>query len=448
VFTFDANVIPDDYIPRPHQNMNFTHLFRRLLIAVFYCIAGVAAVSGQIIIGSASGSTTALGPTPTSDFYNSGPRPAAPLATIASALANTAPLWQRGPVLVRPHFSHEVTHGTGLFRALGSNEKMTMQTLSPGVLIEAGTRASADYTLTRKWYSSRSLSDSTDHNTWLRGGMTTDDWKFGLSGNYGTNTNILTETGGQTREEIYATSAEISHRLGQKSELEVNGGHLANSSHSLAEVPIWPDSEWVLWTASAGLHYHLSPTLSFALGLASGYDKIESSPDMKHHRPFIKIRWQPTKKLSLAAEIGMERRCILTKMRQRETNSVYDVALSYNPLEPTRLTLSAARNVSPSYFSGESTQTDSWSVGLEQRFLKRIFFSAGISQNRREYDALTQIISQSRGDRFDSYNLRISTAILRNGTVAVFHQHSRNRSTLASYRYESDQIGAAFTYRL
>ena len=125
--------------------MNSLASLRPALLAAVSLAFAVAA-HAQVIIGSASGSTAALGPTPTpTGFYDSGKPPAAPLSSVHSALAQPGPLWQRGSLSARPHASYDVVYGTGILRLPGTeDEKVTLQTFSPGILFEAGKHLTFD----------------------------------------------------------------------------------------------------------------------------------------------------------------------------------------------------------------------------------------------------------------------------------------------------------------
>jgi len=420
---------------------------RKVLISAFVLSGLVSAARGQVVIGPPSGSAAALGPTTSSASYTQGPAPKAPLSSIASALAKPDALWQFGALAVRPHASYSLVHGTGILRSPGSDETTTLQTFSPGLLLEAGNRAAADYTVTRKWYSTKKLSDSTDHSGWIRGGWIYDEWKLALTGNYGTDTSVLSETGGQTKDETYATSADIAYQLGRRSELELKLGHSDRSANAVTRTPTWQGSHWVLWTADARLRYHVSADLSFAAGFGAGYDEVKSSPDMKHTRQMIEVLWKPTKRISFSGEVGVERRRTLSNPARTENNGFFSATASYSPFEATRVTASAGRSVSPSYFSGLTTQTDTWSAGFEQRLLTKLFLSANVSQSKNNYDSSTGRATPNRDDRYAAYSVRLSTTILRKGTVSVYYQQSRNRSSQALYQYDSDQVGASVTYR-
>jgi hypothetical protein len=268
-----------------------------------------------------------------------------------------------------------------------------------------------------------------------------------VAGTYGTDTSVLAETGGQTKDESYATSADLGYQLGRRSEIELKLGHMDRSAKAVTRTPGWLGSAWVLWTADMRLRYHVSADLNFAVGFGSGYDEIKDSPDMKHTQQMVEVEWKPTKKIRFSGEVGVEQRRTLSQPAREENNGFYGVTGSYTPLEATRLTVGAGRNVSPSYFSGLTTQTERWNAGVEQRLLTKLFLSANVSQSKNRYDSSSARVLVNRDDRYDAYSVRLSTTFLRKGTVGVYYQQSRNRSSQVAYRYDSDQVGTTVTYR-
>jgi hypothetical protein len=297
-------------------------------------------------------------------------------------------------------------------------------------------------------YSNESLDDETDHELRLEAGLTRDAWKFGLSGTYGTDTNILVETGGQTREENYSTTGTVSYQMGRRSELEVVFSHTDRTAEPTASSPAWEGSEWVLWNVSTWLRRHFSKNLNVAVGVGAGYDEIGDGPDMSTVQPQLQINWKPTQKISFSAEGGRESRRVRSTRPRNQDNTRYNASLTYQPFSTTSFSVGANRSVNPSYLSLETAQSEGWNVGFQQRFLSRLFFSINKSQNKAKYDSTTTplIATSSRDDRYDSINVRLSTPIFGKGSIAIFHQRSRNRSNDIKYDFTSEQFGGQFSY--
>ncbi len=265
------------------------------LFATVIFAAAVIAARGQAVIGSSGAMPSTAG----NGISGFGVSQIQPFSNIASALAKPGPLWQAGPVGVRPHLSYEVVHGTGIRRILGlAPEVLTLQTFSLGIDVDLGRSTTADYTLSRKMYSGPHYADTTDHNALLQTGATYDVWKVSFSGTYGSNSYASVETGGQTHDERYDVAGTISYQLGRRTELELDFNHLDLSSKPIAGSAVWTGTDYELWIGSAWLRYHFSKDLKIAGGSRWGYDEIKNAPDMSHVEPQIQIAWKPTQKIS------------------------------------------------------------------------------------------------------------------------------------------------------
>lgn len=340
--------------------------------------------------------------------------------------------------------SYDLVYGTGLLRIPGSQEKTTVQTVKPGLLLEFGSRSNADYTLSRTIYRSSRLSDTTDHNFSAKTGVAHDAMKVGLSGAYGTTTTILVETGGQTRDETYSTAGNIVYNLGSHSDIEADFSHTFRSATPVADTPTWRGSDWTLWASSVWLKYFVSKRLSFAAGLIGGYDEIKDAPDMSHVEPQLQVAWRPTKKLSLSMEGGVEFRRSRAVDSQTQKNGRYRGLLSYSPVPTTTLSVGASRSIDPSYFGGQTTLSSGWNMGLQQRLFSKLSFSANASHRKSNF--LSRASASTRNDRYDSYNLALSTRVLGRGSIGLFYQRTKNRSDSLIYMFTSEQVGGNLSY--
>ncbi len=123
--------------------------------------------------------------------------------------------------------------------------------------------------------------------------------------------------------------------------------------------------------------------------------------------------------VTVSGTVGLERRRTLSNPARDQKNRLYNGSLSYRPFEATTLSVSAGRDVQPSYYSGQTTLTDSWSARFEQRLLQRLFLSTSFSQSKNDYDSTTGAATPERDDKYDTFEVRLSTAIFRRRGVAA-----------------------------
>lgn len=420
--------------------MNITRFLRIALLSGL-CLAGTSgAICAEGVLA-----TSRIPATSGSGYPASRLNQTTPLSSITSAFSNPGPMWEFGAIAIRPHMSYDLVYGSGLLRVPGAEEKTTVQTLKPGLLLEFGSRTNADYTLSRTIYRSRGLADSTDHSFSAKTGVAHDTMKIALAGAYGTTTTILAETGGQTRDETYSTSGTFAHALGSRSEIETDLSHIVRSAAPVTDSPSWRGSDWTLWSTSTWLKYSLSKKLSTAAGFAAGYDEIKDAPDMSHVEPQVQVAWRPTNKIALTAESGLELRRSRATVSHTQKNGRYRALLSYSPIPTTTLSVGASRSIEPSYFGGETSLTSGWNASVQQRLLSKLSFSANVSQRKSTYVSSSSAIS-TRNDRYDSYNLALSLRVLSRGSIGLFYQRSKNHSSTAAYEFTSEQVGGNVAY--
>ncbi len=93
------------------------------------------------------------------------------------------------------------------------------------------------------------------------------------------------------------------------------------------------------------------------------------------------------------------------------------------------------------------TRNSSVGASLQQRFLGRFFLNVGFQHGTSNYLSSAPGVVAGRDDTFNSINLRLSTALLGRGTVAVTYQHSQNSSNTEGYRLTSSQYGVELAWR-
>lgn len=421
--------------------MNWHAILIRTVVLFVSCLGST---HGQAVIGIRPG-TTAWGP-PTASIAPSGRGQTAPLSSIKSAIVKQGPLAQWGPIAVRPHISYSMLYGDGILRVPGEPENTTIQTLSSGVALEIGAHIQFGYTISRTVYSSRFFEDSTDHNASLSAGGTSGDWRFGISQSYGLNSPTLVETGEQTAERSFSTSGDLGYQISQRSSVDFSLNHKLRRANPVAEATTWTGSDWQQWSSTTWFRYAISPTLRFSAGLGAGYDDIEASADMSYTQPQVQVTWIPTAKISVSGDVGVERRKPRTSNAKIQENTIYSASIGYQLFDTTSLSYSTSQNVSTSYFANQTVKGESWSLGLQQRIMSRVFGTSSYTRGRSHYVPTLDIPFIQRDDRFESFGLSLSTQVLLRGNVSVSYSRSRNLSNNQGFEFTSNQYGLAFAY--
>ena len=361
------------------------------------------------------------------------PREAAP-----SASAETLPL-QWGLVSLRPYLNYRLLYGDGIQSGPGQQQTTTINAISPGLLFGIGDHWTLDYMATKTFYSNRAFQDTLDHSLQLKGGTTFEDWVFGLSGSYSSSTQPLVETGVQTKQTTWSTTASVGYHLNSRLFLDTSVTHNDQSAEAFTSSREWSTSDW--------LHYQITPQFDTAIGFGAGKVDVSAGSDMTYTRPQAQIGWRPTSKLSLNLQGGIENRKFLSGGASDLRTPTYGASIQYQPVDTTAFTFGASQTVAPSYFTSQIIKSTGWTAAFEQRLLQYFHLGVGLGHQKNTYLSTAGIVTAGRDDDSDSFNARLSTTILRNVSIAALYQRSRNSSNLAGYGYTSSQVGLEVGWR-
>ena len=93
------------------------------------------------------------------------------------------------------------------------------------------------------------------------------------------------------------------------------------------------------------------------------------------------------------------------------------------------------------------TESNGYNLGFSQRLLGHYLLSLGYSQSKSSYVATSASALGGRSDRVRSFDARLSTTLLRRGTVAILYRNGDNSSNTAGYGYKTEQYGFELGYR-
>jgi hypothetical protein len=364
-------------------------------------------------------------------------QPAAPFPNVPPE----APLLQWGPVELRPHFLYRFLEGNGIQSGPSNATTTAVHTVSPGLLLAVGSHLTLDYTPTWTIYSSRQFRDSLDHNAMLLWGNAYENWIFGVSQSYVSDSPELIETAQQTKEQTYATQLSASHSLSRNTSMELN------VSQTIRDVPQFTSSKE--WNTLDWLDYQFWPGLSAGPGIGVGYVDVDKGADQLYEQLQGRIRWRATDKFSFEFHGGGEDRQFRTDGIDDRISPVFGALMRYVPFEMTTLTLNANRSISPSYSTNQFTESTGVTGAVTQRFFKRLYLSleGGYLNSRYLTSAAATTAGRTRQDQSYSLSVRLSTKFLKRGTIAIFYQYSDNISNQPGYGYTSNQGGVEVGYR-
>jgi hypothetical protein len=371
-----------------------------------------------------------------------------PAAAFLNMLEGINP-YQWGPVSFRPSVSYSFLYGTGIQSSPGNQQASVVQTVSPNFSFLVGSHWTLNYSPSWTFYSSSQFQNSLNHTAALSWGTSYEDWVLGFSQGYSRSDTPSIETGAQTEQETYSTAINASYQLNTKMSLDMglsqnlsyvgNGGSSTNRFGNLANSKAWSTMEWLNW--------QFWPRLNAGIGVGGGYIIQDGGPDSINEQYQARVNWRATDKISFQVSGGLEDQQYLSGGASALVTPIFGATIQYQPFEQTRLSLSANRSVSPSYYQSQNTETTSLTASLSQRLLQK--FNLGLSggYSTVKYVATTSGASTGRTDNTYSFSANLSHSFTKRGTISASYSYSENRSGATGFSFSSNQIGVQVGYQ-
>ena len=351
----------------------------------------------------------------------------------------SAPLFQWGPVGLSPEATYELLYTDGILAGPGRPASTTLQSFSPGVLFQLGTNWTLEYVPTWEVYSNPLFHDTVDHSVRLDGKAVYEDWTVRLSQTYLRSSDPLVETGRQTPQQIYATALRSTYGYGARTLLELGLDQNIRLSSAAPDFYEWSTQDW--------LHFLISPRVDTAIGPGAGYVRVDPGVDMSYFRPEARLTWQAADKLSLDLQGGVESRKFINSASGNLTSSVYSATADYRLTDTTDLTAQADRDVEIAYAPNQITEVGRYTAGLRQRLLQHFYLGASAGWQKSDYIAIGGVRTDVRHDRAGTYQLSLSTFLLRHLNASLQYSHIRNDSDIPGFGIASNQYGLVLGYK-
>ena len=355
-------------------------------------------------------------------------------------------------IVFRPHVDYSLQYATGVQSAPGNAQGTVVNQLTPGMKVDLGKYWSIDYSPTLRYYSSSQLTDEFDYTASLVGNTSFGDWDFSLSQNASSSSAPLAETGTQTDEEDYTTSATATYLFNEAITLDTtvsqNLDYVTNP-YGYTNSPTAQGSQATrTWTIQESLNYQVWPRLTFSLIPSGGYVNADAVANQTFEEVSGQIRWRATDKISLKLSGGFEDQQFLAQGYSDSLNPVFSASIQYQPFPVTEITLTASRTVNASsyYILAQNSEDTLVSLDLNQRLLKK--FNADLTFTYTSEDYTVSLLNRSgnRTDNMYSFNARLSHPFCRRGTWSLIYQYSENQSTVGGLGYNNTMVGAELNY--
>jgi hypothetical protein len=340
---------------------------------------------------------------------------------------------------LRPHPYYQFLYADGLLSSAGQAAHSTVQTISPGALLQVGQHWTLDYSPAWTIYSNKQFSDSFGQTVSLMGGTSYNDWLLGLVQSYSKIDELSSVTASQTSTETFTTALNGTYTMNSKMSLDLAAYQNLVSADQFSSYDEWSTLNW--------LNYQFWPRLNAGLGAGGGYNNVSAGSDMTFQQVQGRVNWRAADKISFQLHGGVEIRQFLSGGASPLVNPVFDATIQYLPFEQTRISVTAQRVVAASILESQVTETTGVNAGVNQRLLGEFFLDLTGGYQLVKYVSSANTPGPSREDDVYSFNARLSRAFLKRGTIAVLYQFSKDNSSLPGYSFTSHQVGCEISFR-
>ena len=362
-----------------------------------------------------------------------------PTMPAGKGIGATGPVgYQWGPFAFSPFASYRFDSIERVRADPGVTVESDRQRVTVGLDAVMGQHWNGSYAVSWNEYSNERFSGRTDHSLSLTGRTSYDAWSFGLDYGYDKSSSILLETARQTSQETHNGSLQVSRTLSER----VSGYITVSRNSRTVDNGVDVRS----WTVSPGARYFFAPQLIGFADVNLTRSKIQGSPDMESVRPQIGARWDVSDRVSASAFAGWEHREFVSVPNSDTDTPVYGLSLVHRPFQYTVVSVSFEQTTGISYFNARTTETRGWSVGLNQRLLQHLDFSAGITFTDVEYRSTLAGLALARRDEREAWFLRLSTRFLGRFSAALSYRNSENTTDATGFDQNTRQWGVELNY--
>jgi hypothetical protein len=251
------------------------------------------------------------------------------------------------------------------------------------------------------------------------------------------------DVSGRTRFQIYTTRIGASYDLSGKTFLSSEIDSLVTQYDSASLF----SSE--MFSGNLFLNYRYSDKLTFGIGGTGGYDLADNpNPSQTFEQANANISYQASEKISLNASGGVEFRQFENNSRGGYIAPVFELGASYQPFDGTTITLSGNRRTYNSgVLAGQDFAGTTITAGLRQRLLQRFYFGIAGGYENSDYFSTVSGLTANRRDNYYFAEPSLDFSITRFWMLGAYYLHRQNDSSLQSFTFDDNQVGARTTLK-
>lgn len=250
-----------------------------------------------------------------------------------------------------------------------------------------------------------------------------------------------TDVGTRVSRHVYQTTLGMNYAITGKTSVDLGFNYTVNSYKNQVDSDVIGGNLYFNWI--------YSPKWTFGLGGAVGVTRVDGpfSPDQTSEQINFRANYQATGKLAFNISFGVEFRQF-DSARSTTTTPIFELGMVYQPFDGTTITLRGGRRTqNSSILVAQNFTTTSFGLTFRQRFIQRVFLTAGIQFENSDYSENVRGIISGRSDNYVTFNIGLDYSVREGLSLGAFYTHRENTGNTLSrpFEFSNNQYGVRAT---
>lgn len=266
-----------------------------------------------------------------------------------------------------------------------------------------------------------------------------------LSLNFGQSIQVIngadTDVGTRVSRHVYQTTLGMSYAITGKTSVDLGFVYTLNSYRNQVDSDVIGGNIYFNWI--------YSPKWTFGLGTNISTTRVDGpfSPNQTAEQINFRANYQATGKLAFNISFGVEFRQF-DGARDGTVTPVFELGLVYQPFDGTTITLRGGRRTqNSSVLVAQNFTTTSFGISIRQRFIQRVFLTAGIQYENSDYSETVRGVISGRSDNYVTFNIGVDYMVREGLSLGAFYTHRENTGNSLSrpFEFSNNQYGVRAT---
>lgn len=250
---------------------------------------------------------------------------------------------------------------------------------------------------------------------------------------------VIADTGTLTDRRELSNSVRIAWAPRERISVELAAGHDSTGYDASA----FADSR--MSYGEVALRYAYSPKTRIGMIYKAGRFEVDGAGEQTVQRTTARIEWNPTRKIAIDVEAGMENRSF---DKGSDSTPVVEARVGWTPREGTELYLAGNRRVLASAFlPGENFTQSGVELGIVQRLGGKWTGRVEGGLERAAYSRVSGSGPSGRVDRIHFIRPSVEYRFTDDFSMGLFYRYSENRSNQEVFGFKSHSSGVEMGYR-